>query len=90
MEWPRDCEFILQRAADEIKDAAILASDEAARPFMQLKTSIMKDGNQWSVLYGENLMEGVSGYGDSPEEASRDFDRNWLAKISDQVVEREE
>lgn len=33
------------------------------------KISIKKDGNQWCVLWGENLQEGIAGFGDTPEEA---------------------
>lgn len=65
----------------------IAAENEAAnavergRPFVLLKPSMGRDGNQWCALYGPNLMEGVAGFGDSPDEASRDFDRNWSAKL---------
>jgi hypothetical protein len=30
---------------------------------------IYPDGNQWCVLIGENLQEGMSGFGDTPKEA---------------------
>ena len=39
-----------------------------------------KDGNQWSVLYGNNIQEGISGYGDTPELAMIDFDRAMISK----------
>jgi hypothetical protein len=34
-----------------------------------------KDGNRWCVLWGENLMEGVCSFGDSPQEAMENFDK---------------
>jgi hypothetical protein len=51
--------------------------DEQMRPFHLLKPAIGIDGNQYFFLYGTNLMEGVCGFGDTPQAASHDFDRNW-------------
>jgi hypothetical protein len=28
-------------------------------------------------MYGDNLMDGVAGFGDTPAEAAAEFDRNW-------------
>ena len=53
------------------------AAQEVCRPFVLLKPQMKRDGDKWCALYGGNLMEGVSGFGDKPDEASRDFDRNW-------------
>lgn len=38
-----------------------------------LRPRISKDGDQWCVLYGENLQEGVAGFGNTPMEAIQDF-----------------
>jgi len=35
-----------------------------------------KDGNQWCYLYGENLQEGISGFGDTIILACMDFYEN--------------
>ena len=51
------------------------------RPFLLLKPRVFIDGNKWCALYGENLQDGVAGFGDSPELAAQDFDRNWLAPL---------
>lgn len=40
-----------------------------------LKPSITKDGNQWCVLYGANIQEGVAGFGDTPHLAVLDFNK---------------
>ena len=53
------------------------------RPSMMLKPRLSIDGNQWCALHGENLQDGVAGFGDSPELAYLDFDRAWCAKISE-------
>jgi len=58
--------------------AAELVELERKRPFMLLKPKIYPDGNQWCALYGDNLQEGVAGFGDTPELAARDFDIAWL------------
>lgn len=39
------------------------------------------DGNKWCALRGENIQEGVAGFGDSPAEALSDFDAAWARKI---------
>ncbi len=51
---------------------------EMRRPFVLLKPSMKPDGNQWCALYGENLQEGVAGFGDTPEKAAVQFDLEWL------------
>jgi hypothetical protein len=33
-----------------------------------------KDGDKWCVLYGENLQEGIAGFGATPDEAIRAFE----------------
>ena len=35
-----------------------------------------KDGNQWSFLYGNNIQEGVCGFGSTIDEAAWDFYTN--------------
>lgn len=47
------------------------------RPSVLYRPSIVRDGNKWCALYGSNLVDGVCGYGDTPEQAMADFDRNW-------------
>ena len=48
--------------------------------FAMLKPSIQKDGNQWCVLYGEDLQVGIAGFGDSPHLAILDFNAQWYEK----------
>ena len=35
-----------------------------------------KDGNQWSFLYGDNIQEGICGFGDTIDRAAWDFYTN--------------
>jgi len=55
----------------------VITEAERQRPFMLLRPRIYPDGNKWCALYGEDLQCGVAGLGDTPEEAARDFDKNW-------------
>lgn len=58
------------------RDQSVLSSPAAVyRPRMFI------DGNQWCALYGDNLQDGVAGFGDSPAEAAHDFNRSWNAKF---------
>jgi hypothetical protein len=56
------------------------AAGQLTRPFIMLKPAIYPDGSQWCALYGENLQEGVAGFGDTPEAASRAFDKEWYGR----------
>ena len=39
------------------------------------------DGNKWCALYGDNLQDGVAGFGDSVATAMQDFNRAWAEKL---------
>jgi len=51
--------------------------------FQMLKPSLTMDGNQWCVLYGEDLQVGIAGFGDSPHLAIMDFTSQWYKSIKD-------
>ena len=42
-----------------------------------LRPRLFIDGNMWCALYGENLQDGIAGFGKSPELAYLDFDKEW-------------
>jgi hypothetical protein len=42
-----------------------------------LNPKLLKDGNRWCFLYGENLQEGVVGFGETPYQAMLDFEKNF-------------
>lgn len=74
-----------QRIGDTLVQAASaqLTAAEYTRDFALvgvLKPKIAKDGNQWCLLYGDNLQEGVAGFGDTPAEAARDFTNAWYRR----------
>lgn len=57
------------------------AAGQYERPCVLFRPKLTIDGDQWCALYGENLQEGVAGFGKSPVDAMADFDRNWEAKL---------
>ena len=82
---------ILQSAAREAFDIshvrAMLQGHVAAvgyetvRPSVIYRPRIYIDGNKWCALYGDNLQDGVAGFGDSPAEAMDAFDQAWNEKL---------
>ncbi len=46
-----------------------------------LRPRVFLDGNKWCVLYGENIMDGVCGFGDSPILAVYAFNKAWRAEL---------
>lgn len=55
---------------------------EMARPSTIHRPTLSIDGNMWCALYGANLQDGVAGFGASPEEAMRDFDKAWQTDLA--------
>ena len=41
---------------------------------------IFKDGDQWCALHGENIQEGIAGYGNTPNEALEDYIQMYRGK----------
>lgn len=70
-----------QAAAQAAQEAAWSherTAQEMRRPSVLFRPTISMDGNKWCVLYGENLHDGVAGFGDTPEKAMMAFDLAWL------------
>lgn len=75
----RNCNF--SHYAEQAYHRASEAVAESARPFYLLRPKIFIDGDAWCALYGENLQDGVAGFGKSPYEAAYAFDRAWETKL---------
>ena len=52
-------------------------AEKLTAPHVVIRPHLAKDGNMWSALYGDNLQEGVCGFGETPALAMADFDKNW-------------
>lgn len=59
------------------QQAVTAIESDLRRPFMLLHPKMFPDGNQWCALYGDNLQDGVAGFGDTPDAASWAFDKAW-------------
>lgn len=67
----------ISHAVAIVKEEIITAAHEYQRPFVLLRPRMLPDGNQWCALYGENLHDGIAGFGNTPALAAADFDRAW-------------
>ena len=54
------------------------AAREKMRPCVIFAPKLFPDGDMWCALFGENLQEGVSGFGKTPCAAMANFDHQWL------------
>jgi len=77
-------------AVDMVKITWQEAAWEQQRPCVVFKPTLSKDGNMWCALFGENLQEGVVGFGPRPVDAMWAFDAAWLAETGHHVIERKE
>jgi len=66
--------FIICGMAEAIQ----IVREEQTRPTVLMRPKVFQDGNRWCALYGDSLMEGVCAFGETPDEATRAFDRVWL------------
>ena len=70
-----DISWAVQAACEAIREVQYIMQ----RPSVLYRPKISIDGNKWCALYGENLQDGVAGFGDTPELAMIDFDRAWVS-----------
>jgi|SRR5665213_477542 len=72
------CRGILDSADRAFNIMAQNFSEAYESPSAVYKPSLKIDGDTWCALYGDNIQEGVCGFGDTPGKAMADFNRNWL------------
>lgn len=70
---------VLNAQWNAAQEASITEHSRRA-PHVLMRPAIYPDGNAWCCLYGRDLQEGVAGFGDTPEQAAADFDRNWCCQ----------
>ena len=66
----------IQSAIDRITNEAANKTSMELSPFKLLNPSISIDGNQFCLLYGDNLQAGIAGFGSTVYEAVQDFNEN--------------
>lgn len=59
----------------------VVVEKEELNLFVTLGLKLKKNGNRWCVLYGDNLQEGISGFGDTPMKAIWDFNKSFYKII---------
>lgn len=60
-----------------IRSAIVEAAAFNSAPHVRMRPNVFPDGDKWCCLYGENIMEGVVGFGDTPADACAVFDSEW-------------
>ncbi|WP_282372269.1 hypothetical protein [Pseudomonas sp. PS02290] len=70
-----------QSVSEQSRRCYSIIEDHMTQPSVLYRPSLGIDGNQWCALYGEDLMNGVAGFGDTPELAMIDFNRNWSTPL---------
>jgi hypothetical protein len=75
--------FDISHARAMLQEQIHAVGYDMCRPSTLFRPRIFIDGNMWCALYGDNLQDGVAGFGKSPDEAMGDFDKNWHAKLKD-------
>jgi hypothetical protein len=75
-------------AADMVKVAWQEAAWERQRPSVIFSPKLSRDGDMWCALFGDNLQEGVAGFGPRPADAMWAFDKAWLTESGSHIIER--
>lgn len=65
----------------EFQEQMATVRDFMTEPSVLYRPTLSIDGDKWCALYGENLQDGVAGFGDSPYAAMCDFNCAWHAKL---------
>ncbi len=73
-------EFQMSHLVHESKMAVCIEAEEMNLTKL-LNPKIFIDGNKWCVLYGENIQDGVCGFGASPSLAVYDFNKSWKKEL---------
>jgi len=64
-------------AADMVNNRIQQTINYYEEPSAIYKPKVFPDGDKWCALYGDNIQEGVCGFGDTPAAAIIDFNNCW-------------
>ena len=87
-EWAQIAASSVCHAAEMARASWQEAAWEYQRPSVVFKPALAKDGNMWCALFGENLQEGVAGFGETPAKAMYAFDTAWGSEMGSHIIER--
>jgi hypothetical protein len=68
-------------AAYQSRDRIVEAASAYDKPSFLYRPKLFIDGDHWCALYGDDLQNGIAGFGKSPYEAICKFDDAWYAKL---------
>ena len=71
----------IAQSASAIQFSMQNAAECYTEPSALYRPKLSIDGDQWCALYGDNLQDGVAGFGDSPSAAMLDFNKQWYAPL---------
>ena len=66
--------------SDNIRLGAKREATDQQRPSVLYRPALFADGPKWCALYGDNIAQGVAGFGDTPEQAMAAFDEVWVSE----------
>ena len=69
--------FDISHARAMLQQEISNVGQELVRPSVLFRPTLTADGGKWCALYGTDLMSGIAGFGDTPDEAMREFDKAW-------------
>lgn len=58
-------------------EGAWAVQEAMTAPHVLMRPELSVDGNMYCALYGPDLHSGCAGFGETPEAAMADFDKNW-------------
>jgi hypothetical protein len=76
-----------QMAASSISHAAAMVQhsiqnvvSDYGEPSAIYRPKVFPDGDRWCALYGDNIQDGVCGFGKNPADAMRNFNSVWYGR----------
>jgi hypothetical protein len=87
-----DISFVREMLQQEFCYAAQKVAEagyEHKRPSAVFRPTLSADGDMWCALLGDNLQEGVAGFGKTPAEAMVNFDLAFLNERTPAAIRAE-
>ena len=80
--------FDISHAKSMLQEQIAAAGYEMTRPCVVFKPDLLKDGDMWCALLGENLQVGIAGFGPNPAQAMAAFDAAWFQESGSHIIDR--
>lgn len=78
----------LSYIAQHVQQEVYRVSEAMTAPHVLMRPALALDGTMWCALYGENLMDGVAGFGETPAKAMAEFDAAWLNSSTPDAIRK--